>query len=95
MADKARITTEAVEHGIKSLTEYAAQLEEFKKKTIARVAQLGQTHKDQNYLKFYNYFTPKWQTMDKFKKEVEDFRDYLVVHKGIISEYEGINAPKE
>lgn len=95
MAENARITTEAVELGIKSLTSYAAQIEEFKKKTFARVEQLGQTHKDQNYKKFHDYFTPKWQTMDKFKKEVEVFRDYLVTHKGIIVEYEDVKPPTE
>ena len=95
MSDNARITTQAVELGIKSLTAYAAQIEEFKKKTIACVQQLGQTHRDQNYKKFYDYFTPKWQTMDKFKKEMEEFRDYLEKHKKIIIEYEQINAPKE
>lgn len=85
--DNARVTTEAVELGIKSLAAYASQLEEFRKRGIAKVNGVGETHRDQNYKKFKDYFTPRWKKMEDFKREVEDFQDYLVKQKDIIIRY--------
>lgn len=87
MADNARITIEAVELGIKSLADYASQLEEFNKKGKAMVAGIGETHRDQNYKKFADYFVPRWKKMEEFKKEVEEFHHYVVKQKEIIIEY--------
>lgn len=87
MEDNAQMTLDAVVLGIKSFTEYAAQLAEFDKKTKEAVDQLGESHKDQNYLKFCDFFEPVWDKMDIFKQEVEEFKNYLDIEKKRLEDY--------
>lgn len=87
MEDNAKVTLDAVVLGIKSFTEYSAQLTEFDKKTREAVDQLGESHQDQNYLKFCDFFEPVWEKMDVFKQEVEEFKNYLEIEKKRLEEY--------
>ena len=87
MEDNAQMTLDAVVLGIKSFTEYAAQLAEFDKKTKEAVDQLGESHKDQNCLKFCDFFEPVWDKMDIFKQEVEEFKNYLDIEKKRLEDY--------
>lgn len=87
MEDNAKMTLDAVVLGIKSFTEYAAQLAEFDKKTKEAVDQLGESHQDQNYLKFCDFFEPVWAKMDIFKQEVEEFKNYLDIEKKRLEDY--------
>lgn len=93
MADsKAYITIEAAELGIKSFAAYSAQLTEFDKNTKAAFLGLGESHRDQNYETFAQYFNLFWSKVDVFKNEVDNFRGYLEEEKKRTEDY--INAGK-
>ena len=85
--DNAKTSLEAVELGIKSFGEYSEQLSEFNKETYDVLQELGETHQDQNYENFCNFFEPVWKKMDSFIKEVDEFRNYLNQEKEILVEY--------
>ena len=51
------------------------------------VDQLGESHQDQNYLKFCDFFEPVWAKMDIFKQEVEEFKNYLDIEKKRLEDY--------
>ena len=56
--------------------------------------ELGDTHKDQNYKVFCDFFEPIWNKMELFKKEIEGFIEYLEVEKKRIEEYDDIGGEK-
>ena len=85
--NNAQTNLDAVNLGIKSFQEYSAQLTEFDKNTKAAFEGLGQSHRDQNYVKFSQYFTAFWSKVDVFKKEVDAFEHYLEVEKKYLEEY--------
>ena len=85
--DNAQVSLEAVILGISSFKAYAEQLSDFDKKTREAVDVLGQTHQDQNYKFFCDFFVPVWAKVDIFKKEVEEFQKYLEVEKKYLEEY--------
>ena len=49
--------------------------------------ELGETHQEQNYKQFCDFFEPVWKKMDSFIKEVDEFRSYLDEEKKILEEY--------
>lgn len=85
--DNAQTSLEAVDLGIKSFAAYAAQLLEFDKKTKEAVDKLGESHQDQNYEKYCNFFEPVWAKFIIFKQEIEEFQKYLEVEKREIEDY--------
>ena len=87
MDTTAYITVEAAELGIKSFTAYSTQLTEFDKNTKAAFLGLGESHRDQNYAKFAQYFTLFWNKVDVFKKEVDNFESYLEIKKKETEDY--------
>lgn len=92
MTDKeAQTNLTAVNLGINSFKEYSARLLEFDKNTKAAFQNLGQTHRDQNYVEFQNYFDPFWNKVETFKKEIDEFENYLEIEKKYLEEYIAIN----
>lgn len=80
MSDKSKshITTDAVTPCIDSLNQYNEELKSFYDKTITSFTDLGDSHKDQNYERFEEYFNDFWPVIEQFRSEVERFNGYLV-----------------
>lgn len=87
MTDKSKshITTDAVTPCIDSLNQYSEELKSFYERTITSFNNLGDTHKDQNYSKYEQYFNDFWPLIEEFRTEVERFNQYLIEKSNYIS----------
>ena len=86
----AEYNLQATVNCIDSLTQYERQLVEIDKFSKTALAALGQTHKDQNYKTFVDFYIPHWKRIESYTKEIGLFRTFLIEEKKIIEDY--INA---
>lgn len=88
--ETAQYNLEATVNCINSLETYSKQLVEFNTRTRQAVGRLGQTHQDQNFETFTEFFTPLWNRIVPFTEEINRFRQFLIDKKTFLEGY--INA---
>lgn len=74
---KAHITTEACEFMIGKLENYSNCLVASDKKMNDALEKLSESHRDQNFVRFDDAFTPLWEDIQKFKEAVDHFREHM------------------
>lgn len=74
---KAHITTEACDFMIGKLENYSNCLVESDRKMNDALNTLSETHRDQNFTRFDDKFTPLWEDIQKFKEAVDSFREHM------------------
>jgi len=74
---KAHLTTEACEFIIGKLDNYGNCLIESDRKIQNALDKLSESHRDQNFARFDDAFTPLWADILKFKEAVDRFGEHM------------------
>lgn len=81
---KAHLTREACEFIIGKLANYGNCLIESDRKMQNALNKLSESHRDQNFARFDDAFTPLWEDILKFKEAVDRFGEHMETLKGQI-----------
>ena len=85
--ETAQYNIEATVNCISALETYSKQLVDFNTRTRQAVAHLSETHQDQNFKTFTDFFTPLWNRITPFTEEINNFRQFLVEKKKFLENY--------
>lgn len=80
----AHLTTEACEFIIGKLANYGNCLIESDRKMQNALDKLSESHRDQNFARFDDAFTPLWADVLNFKDAVDRFGEHMETLKGKI-----------
>ena len=87
---KSHLTTEACEFIIGKLATYGNCLIESDRKMQNTLDKLSESHRDQNFARFDDEFTPLWADILKFKEAVDRFGEHMETLKGRILQGENL-----
>ncbi|MDP0530673.1 hypothetical protein NLB58_02125 [Porphyromonas gingivalis] len=83
---KAHLTTDACEFIIEKLANYGNCLKDSDRKMQNALDKLSESHRDQNFTRFDEAFTPLWADILRFKEAVDMFGKHMEILKKKIQE---------